>query len=60
MATVEGVEGAVEGVAAPEAAIVETKVTRPRLRSEQVARRELLARLRDGMDLPGFDGECRW
>lgn len=44
----EGVEGAVEGVVAPEAAIVETKVTRPRLRPEQIARRELLAVLRAG------------
>jgi ATP/maltotriose-dependent transcriptional regulator MalT len=47
VARVEGVEGAVEGVAAPDAAIVETKVTRPRPRAEQVPRRELIAALGD-------------
>lgn len=48
MATVEGVEDVVGGVAAPEAVVLETKLTRPRVRFEHVPRRELLAVLRDG------------
>jgi LuxR family transcriptional regulator, maltose regulon positive regulatory protein len=48
VATVEGVEGASERVAAPEAVVLETKLTRPRVRSEHVPRRDLLAVLRSG------------
>ena len=58
MATVRGVEDA---IAAPEAVLLETKVTRPRVRSEHVPRRDLLAAMRSsspGLTLvaapPGF------
>ena len=62
MATVEGIEDAVGRVAAPDAVLLETKLTRPRVRPEHVARRQLLAMLRDrgsrGLTLvaapPGF------
>ena len=43
MATVEGLDDA---VAVPEAVVLETKLTRPRVRSEYVARRDLLGVLR--------------
>jgi ATP/maltotriose-dependent transcriptional regulator MalT len=45
VATVEGLEDA---IAAPEAVLLETKLTRPRVRSEHVARRDLLGILRSG------------
>lgn len=48
MATAEGVEDASEGVAAPEVVVLETKLTRPRVRSEHVPRHDLLAVLRGG------------
>ena len=48
MATAEGVEGPAEQVAAPQAVLLETKLTRPRVRPEHVPRRELLAALREG------------
>ena len=62
MATGEGIEGAVEAAAAPEVVMLEAKLTRPRVRPEHVARRQLLAMLRDrgsrGLTLvaapPGF------
>ena len=60
MATVEGIEDASDGVTAPEAVVLETKLTRPRVRSEHVPRRDLLAALRDSHRLtlvaapPGF------
>jgi LuxR family maltose regulon positive regulatory protein len=44
--TVEDVDDAEER--APEAVVLETKLTRPRVRSEHIARRELLAGLRSG------------
>jgi LuxR family maltose regulon positive regulatory protein len=47
VATVEGAEDAIRGVAAPETVMLETKLTRPGMRPEQVARREGLARLRE-------------
>ena len=37
-----------EGVAGPEAVLLETKLTRPRVRSEHVPRSDLLATLRAG------------
>jgi LuxR family maltose regulon positive regulatory protein len=43
VATVEGLDDA---IAAPEAVILETKLTRPRVRSEYVPRRDLLGALR--------------
>ena len=45
MATVQGPEDA---IAAPEAVVLETKLARPRVRSEHVARRDLLGILRSG------------
>ncbi|HET6869329.1 MAG TPA: LuxR C-terminal-related transcriptional regulator [Solirubrobacteraceae bacterium] len=48
MATVEGVEGVVENVAALETVVLETKLTRPNLRAEVLARQELVALLRAG------------
>jgi LuxR family maltose regulon positive regulatory protein len=45
VATVEGLDDA---IAAPEAVVLETKLTRPHVRSEHVARPDLLAVLRDG------------
>jgi LuxR family maltose regulon positive regulatory protein len=47
VATIEGAEDAMRGVAAPETVMLETKLTRPGVRREHVARREGLARLRD-------------
>ncbi len=47
MAAVDGVDETVEGVAA-EALVLETKLTRPRVRSEHVPRRDLLEGLRGG------------
>jgi LuxR family maltose regulon positive regulatory protein len=48
VSTVDGVEDAAEGVAAPEAVLLETKLMRPRIRSEHVLRRDLLSALRSG------------
>jgi LuxR family maltose regulon positive regulatory protein len=48
VATVEDVDDAKERVAAPEAVVIETKLTRPRIRSEHIPRRGLLGVLRSG------------
>ena len=48
MATVEGVEVASEHVAARDAVVLETKLTRPRVCSEHVPRRGLLPALATG------------
>ena len=48
VAAVESAEGATAGVAAPDAVVLETKLTRPRVRAEHVARRDLLDVLRGG------------
>lgn len=47
MATVRGIDGGAPTAAAPEAVLLETKLTRPRVRPEHVPRRDLLARLRN-------------
>jgi hypothetical protein len=46
--TVEGADDAKERVAAPQAVVLETKLTRPRVRAEHIARRDLLGVLRSG------------
>jgi LuxR family maltose regulon positive regulatory protein len=48
VAAVEGIEDPTGRVPVPEAIVLETKLTRPRVRSEHVPRRDLLAVLRDG------------
>jgi ATP/maltotriose-dependent transcriptional regulator MalT len=48
VSTVDGVEDATGRVAAPEVVVLETKLTRPRIRSEHVPRRDLLSVLRSG------------
>src|SRR5512143_3874314 len=48
MTTAESVAGAMERTGTPEAVVLETKVTAPRVRAEHVSRRQLLAALRDG------------
>jgi LuxR family maltose regulon positive regulatory protein len=48
VSTVDGVEDAAGRAAAPEAVVLETKLTRPRVRSEHVPRRALLSVLRSG------------
>jgi LuxR family maltose regulon positive regulatory protein len=48
VSTVEGVEEATGRVAAPQAVVLETKLSRPRARAEDVRRRELLALLGSG------------
>jgi LuxR family maltose regulon positive regulatory protein len=48
VATIDGVEESSGGGVAPEAVVLETKLTRPRVRSEHVPRRDLLAVLRSG------------
>jgi LuxR family transcriptional regulator, maltose regulon positive regulatory protein len=48
VATNKGIENASERVAAPEAVVLETKLTRPHVRPQHVPRRELLAVLGHG------------
>jgi LuxR family transcriptional regulator, maltose regulon positive regulatory protein len=48
VATAEDLDGAAERVAAPEAVVLETKLSRPRVRSEHLSRRDLLGVLRSG------------
>jgi LuxR family maltose regulon positive regulatory protein len=48
VSTVDGVEDAAGRAAAPQAVVLETKLTRPRVRSEHVPRRDLLSVLRSG------------
>jgi ATP/maltotriose-dependent transcriptional regulator MalT len=48
VATVEGFEGVADPVTSPDLVVLETKLTRPPVRSEHVPRRELLGVLRDG------------
>jgi LuxR family maltose regulon positive regulatory protein len=48
VATVEGVDEAVAGVAAAQDVLLETKLTWPRIRPEHVPRRDLLRALHDG------------
>lgn len=48
MATADSVDGAAERAAAPEAIVLETKLTPPTVRSEHVRRTDLLAALRAG------------
>jgi len=48
MATAESVEGATESAGAPDAVVLETQLTPPRVRAEHVSRRELLTALLEG------------
>src|SRR5262245_18326166 len=48
MASAKDLEGATERTGGPDAVVLETKVTPPRVRSEHVPRRALLATLRAG------------
>jgi LuxR family maltose regulon positive regulatory protein len=48
MTTAESVAGAAERTGTPEAVVLETKLTAPRVRQEHVSRRQLLGTLRDG------------
>jgi LuxR family maltose regulon positive regulatory protein len=48
----EGANDAIRGIAVPESVLLETKLTRPHVRPEQVARRDLLATL-------GAGGSCK-
>src|SRR5262245_38441157 len=48
MARAKGVEGATDLTGGPDAVVVETKLTPPRVRAEHVPRRALLATLRAG------------